>query len=143
MHYVAVLKKEGRNTLIEFPTCPGCQTYAAPGENVLETAREALEGWLEAQLVQGNAPPAPKRVRASTRRKLLEVDVTAKLAVKLAIRWARLRAGLTQADLAKRAGLTQPMIARLEHPDWNPTIETLEKVAKALGARLEVELAAA
>jgi len=61
--------------------------------------------------------------------------------VKLLIRWARNEAGLTQAQLAKRAKVTQQMIAKLENPNYNPTLEALEKVASALGARLEVNLA--
>jgi transcriptional regulator with XRE-family HTH domain len=65
-----------------------------------------------------------------------------KLAVKLESRWARKRAGLTQAELARRAGLSQPAVARLEGPDYNPTLDMLERVATALGARLEVALSA-
>ena len=69
---------------------------------------------------------------------MLWIEVPAGLAVKLLIRWARNEAGLTQAQLAKRAKVTQQMIAKLENPNYNPT---LEKVASALGARLEVNLA--
>ena len=61
-----------------------------------------------------------------------------RLAVKLYLRWERADAGLTQTELAKRAGVTQQAIAKLEHPSANPTIETLEKVAAALGVRVEV-----
>jgi hypothetical protein len=34
------------------------------------------------------------------------------------------------------------MVAKLEHPDYNPTVETLEKVAAALRSRLDVGLSA-
>jgi predicted transcriptional regulator len=45
--------------------------------------------------------------------------------------------------LAGRAGLSQPAVARLEDPDHNPTLDTLERVAAALGTRLVVDLKAA
>jgi DNA-binding XRE family transcriptional regulator len=96
-----------------------------------------------AHLASGQAPPEPKKLRSKGRGRTIEVPVPAKLAVKLAVRWARKRAGMTQADLARRAGLTQPAVARLEDPDYNPTLDMLERVAAALGTRLEVDLRAA
>ena len=143
MQYSALVTKEGKQTLAEFPGCPGCQTFADPGEDIAERAEEALAGWLEAHLASGQAPPEPKRVRSKGRGRTIDVPVPAKLAVKLALRWARKRAGLTQAEVAKRAGLSQPAVARLEDPDYNPTLDMLERVATALGTRLEVDLKAA
>lgn len=58
--------------------------------------------------------------------------------MKLLLRRERANAGLTQTELARRAGVTQQAIAKLEHPNANPTIETLERVAAALHIRVEV-----
>lgn len=137
MRYPAVITKERKQTLAEFPDCPGCQTYASPGESIQAAAGEALEGWLEATLARRDVPPAPsKRVKGE----VLWVPVPAQLAAKVSLRRARSEARLTQAELAKLAGVSQPMIAKLENPDSNPTIETMEKVARALGRRLEIQL---
>ncbi|TAK34538.1 MAG: helix-turn-helix domain-containing protein [Chloroflexota bacterium] len=46
---------------------------------------------------------------------------------------ARLAAGLTQKQLAERIGTTQPAIARLERGERWPSVETLYRLAKALG----------
>lgn len=39
---------------------------------------------------------------------------------------------LTQTQLAKLVGVSQPVIARIESGDHSPTIETLDKLANAL-----------
>ena len=53
---------------------------------------------------------------------------------------ARTAAGLTQGEVAARAGTTQSAIARLEGGGVSPTIETLRKYAAAVGKRLRVEM---
>ena len=45
---------------------------------------------------------------------------------------------MTQKDLAKAACLTQPVIARLESKKATPQLDTLLKVANALGCDLAV-----
>src|SRR5260221_9061225 len=57
---------------------------------------------------------------------------------------ARRRAGLTQAEVAKRMGTMTPAIARLEAGGGNkghsPSVATLRKYAKAVGCSLEIKL---
>ena len=52
----------------------------------------------------------------------------------------RLREGMTQAQLAKKAGISQPMIARLEKGDQDriPTLATINKVMYALGHEVDL-----
>lgn len=62
------------------------------------------------------------------------------MSVSRLIRDARLEAGLSQAELAHRMGVTQPVVARLENPGSNPRIRTLERIAAVLGRRVEIGL---
>ncbi len=55
-----------------------------------------------------------------------------------AILRARSHAGLTQAQLARRMGTTQAVIARLEIGRTKPSTRTLERLAKATGMRLRI-----
>lgn len=54
---------------------------------------------------------------------------------------ARGKKGMTQADIAKRAGTTQSAIARFESGRTNPTLEFATRLSSALGAKLEIRLA--
>ncbi len=48
---------------------------------------------------------------------------------------ARTRKGLTQAEVAKRAGTNTNYYAKLERGEAIPSLKMLEKVLKALGLR--------
>ena len=73
------------------------------------------------------------------------------LAVRLAeqVRRLRIQAGLTQAELASRAGVTVETIARLERvlrgrlsANANPSLETMERIGSALGVEVAELLSA-
>ena len=142
MYYVAALRREGSRTLVSFPDCPGCQTFGRTRELALTNAREALEGWLETHLLEGDAPPQPRRRATKGSARVTPVPISPILAVRLQLRWARHELRLTQAALAERVGVTRQQIALLEAPDANVTLRTLERVAKAMNLRLQVELVA-
>ena len=50
----------------------------------------------------------------------------------------RIENNLTQKELADRIGTKQSAISRLENDDYNLSIEFLDKVAHALGKKLEI-----
>ena len=56
---------------------------------------------------------------------------------------ARVRAGLTQEEVAERMGTTQSVIAWLESGARLPSVQTLLRFAKATGARPIIKLLAA
>lgn len=54
----------------------------------------------------------------------------------------RAKAGFSQAEVAKRTGVSQPMIARLEKGDHRrtPTFDTIYKILNALGYTLVINV---
>ena len=64
----------------------------------------------------------------------------ARAEVRLALMIVRLREerGWSQRDLAKKTGIKQPQIARLEKGGQMPTIETLWRLADALNAKVVI-----
>ncbi|QVI34658.1 transcriptional regulator [Lacticaseibacillus chiayiensis] len=63
---------------------------------------------------------------------------TAKLDSAVALMNAREAQGLTQRELAERAGVPQSTIARIERGD-NTSMDTLSHIAFALGKKLKVQ----
>lgn len=55
---------------------------------------------------------------------------------------ARLRSGLSQAEIARRMGTKPPAISRIESsdPKHSPSVRTLTRYAKAIGCKLELKL---
>jgi ribosome-binding protein aMBF1 (putative translation factor) len=58
-----------------------------------------------------------------------------------AVRERRLALGLSQVELASRAGMTQPALSRMEAGGVIPTIPLLERISAALDADLIVQIA--
>jgi transcriptional regulator with XRE-family HTH domain len=50
---------------------------------------------------------------------------------------ARRRAGLSQRDLGRIAGIPQSSISRIERGQISPTVDTLERLIRACGMELE------
>ena len=56
------------------------------------------------------------------------------------VREARLRAGLTQRALASRAGVSQPLVARIESGKVQPSFERVLDLVRACGFDLDVRV---
>lgn len=59
-------------------------------------------------------------------------------AVMQAIIEARIAQGLTQQKLAELTGITQADISRLERGNGNPSLKTIQRIADALGKRVQI-----
>ena len=53
------------------------------------------------------------------------------------IRQLRKAKGWTQVQLARKLGLKQTTISQMEGPEANLTLKTLERVARALGCKIQ------
>lgn len=137
MEYAARITREGRHWLAEFPDCPGCSTFAESENDLAKEARDALVGWLQSELKARRVPPRPKRHRGAG---WLQVRIDPTLAAKIGLRQARDAAGLSQSALAERIGVSQQAIAKLEDPDRNAELDTIARVAEALGYVLALDI---
>lgn len=61
-------------------------------------------------------------------------------AVALRVIEYRVKHGITQTELARRVGLKQPAIARLEAGDHEPSLATLSRLSHALGLEFHIDI---
>ncbi len=74
--------------------------------------------------------------KAFTKEEIAESDLRVALICELIK--ARNEKGLSQRDLEKLSGVSQPVIARMEKGTTNPTIDTVIKLLAPLGKKLAV-----
>lgn len=74
------------------------------------------------------------------RQEYLEADADAETQIALAelVYQMRTNAGISQSELARRMGTSQPFISDLERGGRTPTVATLARVARATGNRLRL-----
>lgn len=56
-----------------------------------------------------------------------------------AIIGARIEKKMTQQQLAKKAKTTQAVISRIQNATVSPTLELIQRIAEAMGKRLEIK----
>ena len=78
-----------------------------------------------------------ERLKDPKFRAIWEAEAPHRAAVS-AIIGARIKYKLTQQQLAERAGLRQPNLARIESGSISPSLSTLGKIAGGLDKKLEV-----
>lgn len=138
MLYYCILEKdkESGGFTVFFPDVPGAITEGNTKDEALFYAWEALNGVLESMIGRGlDLPP----VKTEKGRELYPVEVEPHIITAWQLR--KLRGNRPQSEIARRLGLSYQAYQRLENPvKGNPTIKTLEKVARAFGKRLEINL---
>ena len=92
--------------------------------------KEPFESWLKRALREDPA------LAARVEKRLAEMRIEQDL---IALRQSR---GLTQAQLARMLGVSQPAVAKMEAQGGNLEIRTLARAAEVLDARLEIRLIA-
>jgi antitoxin HicB len=134
--YQARIYKDGTAYSVEFPDLDGCFSF---GETIVEAkamAKEALSLYLEeARDATWKIPVAKTRKSSSYH----WITPSHEVAIPLMIRQKRLEQGFTQAQLAKKLGVSTQQVQKLETPGKsNPTVKTLYRISSVLDTELEV-----
>jgi DNA-binding XRE family transcriptional regulator len=135
-HYLPVEIHEAGDGITLTARTPGGRIFAAGAGSTFGEARgqlkrfvqETLSGLAEdgedplSLLVHGEVPAGEGAVVFDV------VDL-----FPVALRGLRCRAGLTQAEVASRMGVTQSVYGKLERPGANPTLATIRRLHGAFG----------
>jgi len=133
MVYYCTIEKEGDEYIVQFPDMPNIVTCGFSRDEALSTAKEALDGCLEADIYQGNTIPKPLYKKGNP------ITVANHIAVAMQLR--EIRGSQSQTDIAKKLGLSYQAYQRLENPrKSNPTIKTLERIAHVFGRELNIQI---
>ena len=136
MVYYCRLIKEERIYLVEFPDVPNALSSGRTRDEALSNAAEALNGVLESDIAHGF--PLPE-AGTGPGRGLYPIEVEPHILLAWELR--RLRGDRPQSEIAESLGLSYQAYQRLENPaKANPTVKTLQRMAKAFGKRLKIEL---
>jgi DNA-binding XRE family transcriptional regulator len=68
-------------------------------------------------------------------------EIPANLMIANAVLSARAKAGISQSELSAATGIDQSDISKIERGVANPSVNTLSRIATALGAKLSVSIA--
>ena len=133
MDYYCNISIEDGGYTVEFPDLPNIITYGSTKDEAIFNAAEALNGALESDVARGFLPSEPAYLKGTP----IEVEPHIEIAIQL----RTIRGSSTQSEIASRLGVPYQSYQRLENPiKGNPSVKTLEKIARVLGKRLEIRL---
>jgi len=131
MVYYCTIEKEDDEYIAQFPDMTNIVTCGFSLEEALAMAKEALEGCLESDISHGRLVPPPAYKKG--------YPVTVSSHIALALQLRQLRGEQSQTDIARKLGLSYQSYQRLENPrKANPTVKTLEKIARVYGRELHI-----
>lgn len=129
LQYPATIKKTSGSYLVSFFDFAAINTWGETLERALANAEEALNGCLESDFERGFNLPEPSQHKG---RSVHYIPVRPHIAVALMLR--KMRAGRSQREIARKLDISFQVYQRLENPRRsNPTVKTLEKVARVYG----------
>jgi antitoxin HicB len=130
---------EDKTYLVEFPDLPGCLTEGRTIEEAKHNAKEALTGYLSSVFERNLKIPEPSALKGKN---MYDIEPEPEVTVPILLRKLRETRKLTQGDIAKVLGISYQAYQRLEKPGKsNPTIKTLERLAKVFNKELRLEFA--
>jgi len=115
------------------PHVAGAFSYGRTLDEAIAGMREAIEGVIETALEEGYAGVLSAReYEGEAGQAVAAIDIEPRLRVAATIHLARERAGLNQAEFARRAGLNRETISRYERGKRMPAADKFLKLVETV-----------
>ena len=134
MFYYAKIQKEDDAYIVTFPDLPNINTFGDNLDEAIKNAEDALNGSLESDFERGFKFIKPAKYKGD---EYIKIYLYPHIEISYNLR--RIRAKRSQIDIAKKLGISYQAYQKLENPrKCNPTVKTLEKIAKVFNKELEL-----
>ena len=138
-YYAKIVRDAEGYHQVSFPDLAGCFTYGETQKDALKNAAEALNCWLDACCAQKDKAPLPKARRG---RNYYGISVDPQIALPVALRQLRALRRVSQAQVAKKLGMTPKKYAEFELPLKASTpFSQIKKIIDTLGIEIHFDLA--
>lgn len=137
MNYAAkIVEDKYVGYMVSFPDLPNVNAFGDTPEEALKQAKGALDGAMECDLELGNTMILPK-TEPDSDKGLYAVELSPR--IEIAYKLFEARRGQKKSEVARRANITPQAYQRFETPKGSPSVETLYKLAHALGKQLVIK----
>ncbi|MCL2298024.1 MAG: type II toxin-antitoxin system HicB family antitoxin [Proteobacteria bacterium] len=139
MRYPVMIEKDGDGWLAKFPDIPEALAGGDTYEEALSEAAGTLPVAMEFYFEDRRPVPAPSKAKAGQ----ATVELPPSVAAKVLLLNEMLRQNVTNADLARRVGMTRQEVQRIVDLGHSTKIDMIGKALAALGKHLDFKLTAA
>lgn len=138
---ISIEPDDNGTVLITCPSLPEVTTFAEPGPEVFERARDAIEEALAARLAhwQDVDLPGPEIVTAAFDAGHA-VKISLQSSIKVLLFLACKQELITRAELVRRLGWHREQVDRLFRLDHNSRLDQIDAAFRALGKDVDVEI---
>lgn len=134
LSYPASLERKEGGVLVHFPDFAEARTAGRDERQAIEAAHDCLREALAGRIRDGEEIPEPSPMKADWH--LISAPV--EISLKVALRDAFGRAGLSKVELAERMDLNENEVRRILDPTHHTKLNRLERAARELGLQLRV-----
>jgi antitoxin HicB len=133
VYFCEINKNDDGLYIVNFPDKPNVKTCGKSEEEALLMAEDALNAIIETEISHGIPFVQPDYKNG--------YPVSVSYGNLIALKLRKFRGDKTQTEIARHLGMTYQSYQKLENPKKaNPTIKTLEKIVKAFGGELQIEM---